>query len=140
MFSSTILTAYVLWNKQYLRKAPSLNVIYEPMIRCLALWTTQYHLDFLRTGVLIDQAGAWFQSGRGLINQAAAYFYHGGCLIDQAAVWFWSGSGLIDQEAAWFDQAATWPIRLLPDFDEAAAWQIRQPPDFHIFWFSPVNV
>ena len=76
-------------------------------------------LDFSQTGVLIDQAASWFQSGSCLINQAAAWFYHG-----QAAAWFWSSSNLTNQ--AW------------PDFDQAAAWPIRQPPDFHFFWFSTV--
>ena len=59
-------------------------------------------LDLSQTGVLIDQAAAWFSSGSCLINQAAAWFYHVGYLIDQAAAWFWSGRGLIDQAAAWF--------------------------------------
>ena len=79
------------------------------------------YIDFSQTGVLIDKAGAWFQSGSGLINEAAAWFYHGGCLIDQAAAWFLSGSGLINQAAAWFYQAAPWPIEPLPDLDQAAA-------------------
>ena len=68
-------------------------------------------LDFSRTGVLIDQAAAWF--------------YHGDCLIDQMAAWFWSGSNLTNQAR--------------PDFNQAPAWPIWQPPDFHIFRFSTVK-
>ena len=50
----------------------SLNL--RPHIRCIFIMIETPSVDFSQTGVLIDQATAWFWSGSSLINQAAPDF------------------------------------------------------------------
>ena len=64
-----------------------------------------YTVDFSQTGVLINQAAAWFWSGSGLINQAAAWLRSGSCLINQAAAWY---------QAAWYQAAPDFEICIVP--------------------------
>ena len=44
-------------------------------------------VDFLQTGVRINQAAAWFQKAAAWSIKQLPDFYHGGCLINQAAAW-----------------------------------------------------